>query len=193
MTLQKGLRSRPQRRRPRPELQSPAMSRLRRIADRDRIFFVTTNLAPRVLELSSAERDLVLRHINRQHAQSDFLLFGYVVMPTHIHLLLMPLVRGLAALMHALKRLTAEDLRRGRGVPGPIWQARYFDFVLRRVHDFWDKLEYIHQNPVASGLVNRPDEWRWSSAAYYATSIEGPVAIDSANLPADRNAFLFRM
>jgi hypothetical protein len=88
------------------------MSRLRRIADRDRIFFVTTNLAPRVCAFSSAERDLVLRHLSRRHTQSDFLLFGYVVMPTHLHLLLMPLGRGLAAAMHALKRLTAEDLRR---------------------------------------------------------------------------------
>jgi REP element-mobilizing transposase RayT len=169
------------------------MSRLRRIADRDRIFFVTTNLAPRVPAFSSADRDVVVRHLKRRHAQSDFLLFGYAVMPTHLHLLLMPLGPGLAAAMHALKRLTAEDLRRTRGTRGPIWQARYFDFVLRRVHDFWDKLEYIHQNPVTSGLVKRADQWHWSSAAQYAKSGQGPVAVDSVNLPSDRNAFLFRL
>ena len=95
--------------------------------------------------------------------------------------------------MHALKRLAAEDLRRTRGNCGPIWQARYFDFVLRRVHDFWDKLEYIHQNPVTSGLVKSADQWRWSSAAQYAKSGPGPVAIDTVNLPADRDAFLFRL
>jgi REP element-mobilizing transposase RayT len=167
------------------------MSRLRRIADRDRIFFISTNLARLAPALSSIERDLVLRHLDRLHARGDFLLFGYVVMPTHFHLLLMPYGRGLAATMHALKRLTAEDLLRIRGTPGPLWQARYFDFVLRRVHDFWDKLAYIHQNPVLSGLVKQPGQWRWSSAAQYAHSEVPPVAVDSVNLPADRNAFLW--
>lgn len=92
--------------------------------------------------------------------------------------------------MHALKRLSAEDLLRMRGSRGPIWQARYFDFILRRVRDFWDKLEYIHQNPVEAGLVKRADEWHWSSAAQYAKSGVAPVAVDAVNLPADRNTFL---
>jgi REP element-mobilizing transposase RayT len=94
------------------------MSRLRRIADWDRIFFITTNLAPLVSPFSSADRDLVLRHLDRQHRRGDFLLFGYVVMPSHFHLLLMPQRRGLAATMHALKRLTAEDLLRRRETRG---------------------------------------------------------------------------
>src|SRR5438874_5778614 len=117
------------------------MSRLRRIADRDRIFFVTTNLGRLAPTFSTSERDLVLRHLHRRRMQGDFLLFGYVVMPSHFHLLLMPQGRGLAAAMHALKRLTATDLLRIRGTRGPIWQARYFDFILRRVRDFWEKLE----------------------------------------------------
>ncbi len=106
------------------------MSRLRRIADRDRIFFVTTNLARLVPTLSSRERDLVLEQLKRQRLKSFFLLFGYVVMPGHLHLLLMPHGRGLAAAMHALKRTTAEELVRIRGSRGPVWQARYYDFVL---------------------------------------------------------------
>jgi len=167
------------------------MSRLRRIADRDRIFFVTTNLARLAPTLSSSERDLVLRHLQRRRMQGDFLLFGYVVMPRHLHLLLMPHGRGLAATMHALKRLTAADLSRIRGARGPIWQARYFDFVLRRVQDFWQKLEYIHQNPVVAGLVKQPDKWHWSSAAQYAQSGVSSVAVDAVNFPADRNAFLW--
>jgi putative transposase len=133
----------------------------------------------------------VLRHLDQQRAKGDFLLFGYVVMPTHLHLLLMPQGRGLSATMHALKRLTAEDLLRIREIRGPIWQARYFDFVLRRVHDFWDKLDYIHQNPVVAGLVSRPDQWHWSSATQYARSGVAPVALDIVDFPADRDAFLW--
>ena len=167
------------------------MSRLRRIADRDRIFFVTTNLGRSVPALSPAERDVVLKQLDRQHMQGDFLLFGYVVMPGHLHLLLMPQGRGLAAAMHALKRITAERFLRVRDSRGRIWQARYFDFILRRVHDFWDKLEYIHQNPVVAGLAMRPEQWRWSSAAHYSRSGAAPVTVDGVNFPADRDAFLW--
>ena|SRR5579859_2959281 len=167
------------------------MSRLRRIVDRDRIFFVTTNLAPAVPRLSPRERDLVLEQLKRQHGLGDFLLFGYVVMPRHLHLLLMPQGRGLTGSMHALKRVTAEKLLRRRGCAGPIWQARYFDFVLRRVRDFWEKLEYIHENPVAAGLAGRADRWRWSSAAHYVDAGAAPVSVDAVDLPPDGGTFLW--
>jgi REP-associated tyrosine transposase len=167
------------------------MSRLRRIADRDRIFFVTTNLARAVPTLSPRERDLVLEQLKRQHTLGDFLLFGYVVMPEHVHLLLMPLGRGLTGSMHALKRITAEKLVRRRGCSGPVWQPRYFDFILRRVQDFWEKLDYIHENPVAAGLARRADQWRWSSAGHYTRSGAKPVSVDAVNLPADGSAFLW--
>jgi REP-associated tyrosine transposase len=167
------------------------MSRLRRIADRDRIFFVTTNLARAVPTLSPLERDLVLAQLEHQHTLGDFLLFGYVVMPGHLHLLLMPLRRGLTGSMHALKRLTAEQLVRRRGCDGPVWQARYFDFVLRRVRDFWEKLEYIHENPVAAGLARRADKWRWSSAVHYVRAGAAPVSVDAVDLPPDGGAFLW--
>ena len=41
-----------------------------------------------------------------------------------------------------------------------------------------EKLSYVHQNPVRAGLVARPEDWRWSSAGYYATgrSVGVPVA-----------------
>jgi putative transposase len=167
------------------------MSRLRRIVDRDRIFFVTTNLTRAVPTLSPRERDLVLEQLRRQHTQGDFLLFGYVVMPGLLHLLLMPLGRGLTGSMHALKRITAEKLMRRRGCSGPVWQARYFDVILRRVRDFWEKLEYIHDNPVAAGLARRADQWQWSSAAHCMRSGGPPVCVDVVDLPADGGAILW--
>ena len=36
-----------------------------------------------------------------------------------------------------------------------------FDHVLRSEESFEDKREYIRQNPVKAGLVERPEEYRW--------------------------------
>jgi putative transposase len=167
------------------------VSRLRRIADRDRIFFITTNLVPAGLPFSEMERDIILKQLARQHAAGEFLLFAYVVMPDHLHLLLAPDGCSLVALMRQLKRLTALEIAKRRRMRGAVWQARYFDFILRRVGDFWEKLEYIHNNPVEAGLVKRVDEWRWSSAAYYSRTGEPPVPVDSVNFSVDRNAWLY--
>jgi putative transposase len=168
------------------------MSRLRRIADRDRIFFVTTNLVRGVRSLSPAERDLILLKLEAQRVRCDFCLFGYVVMPTHLHLLLAPDQSGLIDIMRRLKRFTAQRIAKDRDQEGALWQARYFDFVLRRVADFWDKLEYIHENPQEARLVDHASAWSWSSAAQYEKG--APVCIlkvDRIDLPADRNALLY--
>ena len=167
-----------------------AVTRLRRIADHDRIFFITARLGRGVGPLSSTERHIVLEYVFAERAAHTFLLFGYVVMPDHLHLLMAPLHSGLQDGMHRLKMKTGRRIRSERGQHGPFWQARYFDFVLRRVGDFWEKLQYIHQNPVKAGLVVLPEEWPWSSAAHYAkkSAIE---MIDEIDLPPDRSALVW--
>jgi putative transposase len=39
-------------------------------------------------------------------------------------------------------------------------------------------IDYLHRNPVRRGLVERPEEWWWSSAAWYLSSGEVPIALD---------------
>jgi len=58
------------------------MSRLRRIADQDRIFFITTNLLKDCPPLIPSERDLILSFLGDVRTRSPFILLGYVVMPT---------------------------------------------------------------------------------------------------------------
>lgn len=91
----------------------------------------------------------------------------------------------MSALVHRLKRYTGEIISKRRGMKRGVWQSRYFDFALRRAGDFCDKLDYIHQNPVAAGLAVSPEQWRWSSAA-------PKWKLDKIDLPMDRNARLFR-
>jgi putative transposase len=42
-----------------------------------------------------------------------------------------------------------------------------------------EKLRYMHRNPVALGLVQKPEDWAWSSFRHYATGIQGAVEIES--------------
>lgn len=168
----------------------PRVTRLRRVADRDRFFFVTTNLRRQVPPLTHRERDLILKQIERQRAADEFFIFGYVIMPSHVHLLFAPNRVGLIAIMREFKSCTALQLTVRRRSHGAIWQPRYFDFVLRRAGDFSDKLAHIHENPVEAGLVQKPESWRWSSVAHYVHGTAVPVPIDPIDLPLNRRAWL---
>lgn len=167
------------------------MSRLRRIEKLDRIFFVTTNVAKGQEPLSPAERDLVLAIIGEQRRMGSFWLFGYVIMPDHLHLLLSPCGHDLPMLMRNIKSLSGFRVLQTRGCSGPLWQARYFDNIIRHVKNFWEKVEYIHCNPVKAGLAPDDGEWPWSSYRAWQPGSNCDVPVDPIDLPSGREALLW--
>ena len=99
-------------------------------------------------------------------------------MPEHVHMLISkPECGTLAQAMQSLKQGVARKLAL-RAVD-PFWQARYYDFNLWSERKFVEKLRYIHRNPVARGLVARPEDWVWSSFRHYLSGEAATVEIES--------------
>lgn len=103
-------------------------------------------------------------------------IYGYAVMPEHIHLLISePQQRTLADVLKSLKQGVS---RRLIGDAEHFWQKRYYDFNIRNHRQFVEKLRYIHCNPVKRGLCEHPEDWKWSSFRQYTTGCEGRVEIE---------------
>lgn len=101
--------------------------------------------------------------------------FGYVIMPEHVHLLLSePKVAALGNALQALKASVAK-----RRIERPFWIPRYYDFNVFSIAKQREKLRYIHRNPVTRGLVYEPQDWRWSSFRHYLSGEPGTVEIES--------------
>ena len=83
----------------------------------------------------------------------------------------------LAQAMQSLKQGVARRL--ALRAAESFWQARYNDFNVWSERKFVEKLRYIHRNPVARGLVARPEEWDWSSFRRYLNGERGIVEIES--------------
>jgi len=99
-------------------------------------------------------------------------------MPEHVHLLVNEPERDtLARAIQSLKQGVARRL--ALRAADSFWQARYYDFNVWSEHKFVEKLRYIHRNPVKRGLVERPEDWTWSSFRHYATGEVGVVEIES--------------
>jgi putative transposase len=114
-----------------------------------------------------------------ERIRRDYLLcvYGYVVMPDHVHLLLSEPRRQTLAV--AIKSLKQGVSRRLIGDAPHFWQKRYYDFNVHKQETFREKLRYIHRNPVKKELCARPEDWEWSSFRHYATGQEGIVEIES--------------
>jgi REP element-mobilizing transposase RayT len=116
--------------------------------------------------LSPEARDVVLRHCLHDHSKR-FFLHAAVIMPDHVHMLLTPLCDEhgwpypLASILKLIKGTAARNVNQLLGCTGPVWQEESFDHVLRSGESFEEKLEYIRQNPVRRGLVEKPEDYRW--------------------------------
>ena len=92
-------------------------------------------------------------------------LHAFVVMPNHVHVLLEPRIDAVRALKGIKGTASREcNLVLGR-TRQPFWQDESFDRWVRNEAEFERIRAYIERNPVAAGLVSRPEDWLWSSAA----------------------------
>jgi putative transposase len=94
-----------------------------------------------------------------------FALRAYAVMANHVHVLLAPRA-PLERVTQQIKGASAHEANLVLGRTGaPFWQTESFDHWVRNPAE-WQKIRaYIERNPVAAGLVLKPEDWPWSSAS----------------------------
>jgi putative transposase len=95
-----------------------------------------------------------------------YLLHEFVVMPDHLHLLLTPsAATSLEKAMQFIKGGSSHQIRKTRNQKMEIWQVGFHDWTIRDYDDWQAKVEYIHTNPVRAKLVQRSEDWPYSSAS----------------------------
>jgi putative transposase len=123
-------------------------------------------------------RTVFVETINEIRARHGFHLFGYVVMPEHVHLLIDEAgALNPSKVIQVVKQKVSSSL--GKGIEIPFWQRRFYDFNTWSSGKIKEKLVYMHENPIRRGLVAHPQDWPWSSWSYYAFREEGLIRIDS--------------
>ena len=154
-------------------------SGLRRYHQAQDLHFLTFSCYQQKPKLDhSAAKALFERALEATRVHYGLCVTGYVVMPEHVHLLLSePWAQSLSTALQALKQSVSRTLALRHAEP--FWQARYYDFNVWTEGKRIEKLRYMHRNPVARGLVARPEDWPWSSFRHYLTGAEGAIEIES--------------
>jgi len=110
-------------------------------------------------KFTRVETEIILRVIREGHGKK-YTLVAVQVMPDHVHLVLSPLdSQPLAKVMQWIKGVTARQLNIHRGKQGSIWMVDYYDRIIRNEKELDEKLKYIYENPIRSGLVENAGDW----------------------------------
>jgi REP element-mobilizing transposase RayT len=131
----------------------------------DRPLFVSFRVRT-PFELCSEARTLALQHCLHDNGKT-IRIHAVVIMPDHAHLLFTAIrdAKGwtfaLPEILRAIKGSSARSINRLSGRTGPVWQDESFDHVLRGDESLRETIEYIRQNPVREGLVERPEDYQW--------------------------------
>jgi len=125
-----------------------------------------------------------------------FKLIGFVVMPDHMHLMLVPNIRNTISdvMRHIKGRFSRKYglLSRGMNSPGygvtgdgvgnlslpdvKAWQKSFYHHVIRNRKEFDERLNYLYNNPVKAKLVEKQEDYRYSSATgNYETELDDYV------------------
>jgi putative transposase len=118
--------------------------------------------------LTQAERELYLRIVAECAAEAAMEIWAWCAMTNHVHLLVVPaekdsLRRGVGL---AHQRYAAAVNAR-HGWTGHLWANRFFSTPLDAAQ-LWHAVKYVELNPVRAGLVERAEEYEWSSARKHA-------------------------
>jgi putative transposase len=114
---------------------------------------------------SDADYQTYIALLREYIVKHDVAVLAYCLMPNHVHLVLVPAAaRSLARALRHLHTRYAQRVNRAKGWKGHVWQGRYFASILDDRH-CWAAIRYVERNPVRAGIVERAEQYPWSSAS----------------------------
>lgn len=121
------------------------------------------------------DRDLFLRMLELVRSHHGWGCSAYCLMTTHYHLIVRLRDANLAVGMAVLNGRYAAAFNARYETHGHLFAARYYAGHLATDAHLLEAHRYVALNPVRAGLVDRPEEWTWSSFRFVVAA-EGPRA-----------------
>lgn len=163
-------------------------------------YYITTVVQDRLPILTRPTYIIsLIDSLNFYRYKLEFKLFGYVIMPDHLHLLIWPYGdASVSDIMRDYKKFTSVRLirqarveqnelwlkkfeefgeKKGRS-QHKVWQDSYWDKNVYSPHFLRQKLNYIHRNPVRADLVKNPEDYPYSSYRNYVNGDDTLIEVD---------------
>jgi len=136
-------------------------------------------------------KELIIQQLQWLKERNKIKVYAYVIMPNHIHVVWKMLEKNGKEMPHAsFNKWTSSQFLKDLKTHHPEMLEFFIEKTKERNHRFWQrdalailmdsrekveqKIDYIHRNPLGTkwNLVEFPEKYRWSSAAFYATGYD---------------------
>jgi REP element-mobilizing transposase RayT len=113
------------------------------------------------------DRERFLKKLIEYKERYDFILYAYVLMGNHIHLLIETGKEPLSRIMQGLLQSYTQWYNSKYRTVGHLFQGRYKAILCDKNSYLLNLIRYIHLNPVRKGIVRDPSKYKWSSHRIY--------------------------
>jgi len=110
-----------------------------------------------------------------QYYKDKFQLICFCLMDNHIHLMIETTDMHIKYLIGRINSIYAKYFNKKHNYIGHLYQDRYFTEPIESDSQILETSRYIHMNPVRANMVQKPENYKWSSYKYY-------VGIEEENL-----------
>ena len=166
------------------------MSRKYKFGDNDKLYFISFALVYWIdLFIRNEYKEIMLESWWFCQREKDLEIYGWCIMTSHVHMIIGSKGRELDKLVGEMKSFTSRSLRKeitqhqgecrrewmlwmmkragtrnGNNNDWQLWQQHNKPLEILNNEMFYQKLEYIHTNPVEAGFVEKAEDYVYSSA-----------------------------
>ena len=125
------------------------------------------------------DREVYLKWLGEYCKKWKVDILAYCLMTNHIHLILRPTTKeGLQRALKPLHMRYAQRINKSKGWKGHLWQGRFFSSPLDEAYT-WSALRYVERNPVRAKMVEKSEDYPWSSASFHCGLVKNPLLTPS--------------
>ncbi|MEJ7736630.1 MAG: transposase [Chitinophagaceae bacterium] len=169
------------------------MSSKYKFSDQEKLYFVSYAVVYWIdLFTRNEYKDILLKSWRYCMDTKGMELYGWCIMTSHVHMIIGTHGEPLENIMRDMKRHTSEQLKiaiknntiesrkewllwmmekagrkNSNNIEFQLWQQDNHPIILNSATITHQKLDYIHNNPVDAGFVEKPEDWLYSSARDY--------------------------
>jgi REP element-mobilizing transposase RayT len=154
-------------------------------------FFTATCLNWQTLLIADTHKQIILDSLKFLVDDKRIWLYGYVIMPNHIHILWCKQPEWLDKnVQQHFSKFTAQQLKFSllsnkdnisnykstqNDREYQFWERRPHKATMYNRETLEEKLDYVHNNPVKAGLCDLPEDYIYSSASYYILNVDNKL------------------
>ena len=140
---------------------------------------ITRGVERRDIFHSPEDREKFLTLLADQKAKLPFYLYAYCLMTNHIHLLIERRTDDIGRIMHRVLTGYTQYYNRKYGRSGHLLQGRHKAVLCQTDAYLAELVRYIHLNPIRAKMVERTEDYPYSShRAYLGLELAGPIDVD---------------